>query len=52
MGAFYIITENRRDILNTTLLIRITVLKQSLIMGGQNLNILFNYLEFGNDANE
>jgi len=45
MGVFYFKIENRRDILNTALLARITAHKQSLTMGGLNINIIFNYLE-------
>jgi len=39
-----LLLQNRRGILNTTLLIRLTAHKQSLSMGVLNKNITFNYL--------
>jgi len=51
MGTFYFKIENlnRRDILNTTILTRITAHKQSLTVEG--INITFNY-NIWNVANE
>jgi len=45
MRVFYFKIENRRDILNTTLLTRITAHKQLLTMVGLNINLTFNHLE-------
>jgi len=44
-GSLYFKIENRRDILNITLLIRITAQNQSLTMGSKHKNITFNYLK-------
>jgi len=44
-GSFYFKLENKRDILNTTLMTRITAHEQKLTNGGLNISITFNYLE-------
>jgi len=49
MGAFYFKIENRRDILNVTLLTRITPYKQSLTMGSKHKH---HIQLLGDNANE
>jgi len=49
MYSFYRIGENRRDILNTILLTRITAHKQSLTMEIKQKHLI---QLLGNDANE
>jgi len=50
MGAFYFKVENRKDILNTTLMTRITAHEQKLTNEG--LNIKDHIQVLGYDANE
>jgi len=40
MESFYFKVKNKRDILNTTLLTKLTVFKRSLTMGVLNVNII------------